>query len=177
MEKKHVRRPKLKAFDPKYTRATLKHGGGSIMLWGAMSSRGVGPLHKIEGNMDKFQYARILNDTMMPYADENMPVTWIFQQDNDPKHTAHYVKQWFLNNSVTVLGWPSCSPDLNPIENLWQVVKTKVSSLKISNFDNLYTETKKAWEDIPSSVCENLVSSMPRRCQAVIDNNGFATKY
>lgn len=114
---------------------------------------------------------------MMTYADENMPVTWIFQQDNDPKHTAHYVKQWFLNNSVTVLGWPSCSPDLNPIENLWQVVKTKVSSLKISNFDNLYTETKKAWEGIPSSVCENLVSSMPRRCQAVIDNNGFATKY
>ena len=53
------------------------------MLWGAMFSRGVGPLHKIDRNMDKFQYVRILSDIMMPYADKNLPVTWMFQQDND----------------------------------------------------------------------------------------------
>ena len=52
------------------------------MLWGAMSSRGIGPLHKIDGNMDKLQYVWNLCDTMMPYANENMPVKWLFQQDN-----------------------------------------------------------------------------------------------
>ena len=53
-----------------------------------MSWCGTGPLHKIEGRMDKFQYTSILENALVPYADKNLPVSWIFQQDNDPKHTA-----------------------------------------------------------------------------------------
>ena len=138
------------------------------MLWPAISSRCVRPLHKIDGNMDKFQYVRNLNVKMIPYCVQNMPVTWIFQQNNELKHTTQHVKQWFLNISVTVLNWPSCKPDLNPIEKLWQFIKTKVGSVKISNFDDLLTETKKAQKVIPTSVCENLATWMPRRCRAVM---------
>ena len=90
------------------------------MLWRAITSRGVGPLYKIDGNMDKFQYVRI-NDAS----------TMLYPQDNDPEHTTHLIKQWFLNNSASVLDWSSCHPDLNPIENLLQVVKKYVRQPKL----------------------------------------------
>lgn len=173
----YVRRPVRAEFNPRYTRPTLKHGGGNIMVWGGMSWRGVGPIAKIEGRMDRFQYTDILQSYLIPYADENLPVNWIFQQDNDPKHTAGHTKKWFTDNMVTVLDWPSCSPDLNPIENLWQVVKERVGGLKITNFTELYAEVQKAWISISKTVCEDLVASMPRRCAAVLLSKGYPTKY
>lgn len=176
-DKPYVRRPKSKDIDPRYTRPTLKHGGGSIMIWGAMHWRGVGPIHKIEGRMDRVQYCNILQNVMLPYTDENLPVIWKLQQDNGPKHTATFTKKWIAENLVSSIDWPSCSPDLNPIENLWQILKRKVSFKKAGNLGVLYEESKLAWESIPPSVCATLIESMPRRLQAVVSNCSYATKY
>lgn len=175
--RKYVRRPKCAAFNPRFVSPIIKHGGGSIMVWGCFSWNGVGPIHRIEGNMDAVKYVEILQNVMLPYAEENLPVIWKFQQDNDPKHTSRVAKKFFEDNSVTVLDWASSSADLNPIEHLWNDVKNALSTQNISNLDQLFEKAKSAWESISVERCRSLIMSMQRRCAAVIKQKGFATKY
>ncbi len=100
-----------------------------------------------------------------------------FQQDNDPKHTAKITKDWLHNNSVTVLEWPSQSPDLNPIEHLWRDLKMAVHQRLPSNLTELERICKEEWQRIPKSRCEKLVSSFPKRLMAVLNQKGASTKY
>lgn len=173
----YVRRPAGKRIEARYCKKTVKHGGGSVMVWGCFSGAGVGPLHKIVGIMDRFMYKDILERVMLPYAEYDMPLRWVFQQDNDPKHSSKVVKSWFAENRVTVMEWPPQSPDLNPIENLWEIVNQKIDRENCTSSTILFQRLEDAWKSIPTSVIDNLIASMPRRCQAVINNNGFATKY
>lgn len=172
-----VRRPHNTEYQPQFTRKTVKHGGAKVMIWGSFSYNGVGPIHQIKGIMDQRMYAEILNEVMLPYAEENMPLKWVYQQDNDPKHTSKLVKEWFRVNKVDVMPWPAQSPDLNPIENLWADVKQKVSEKKPSNVEALWNTVRDAWQQIPLKRCQDLIDSMPRRCAAVIKNKGYSTKY
>uniref|UniRef100_A0A9J7ZQK9 Transposase n=1 Tax=Cyprinus carpio carpio TaxID=630221 RepID=A0A9J7ZQK9_CYPCA len=86
-----VRRPPNSEFKPQYTVKTVKHGGASIMIWACFSYYGVGPIYRIPGIMDQFAYVKILEEVMLLYAEEDMPLKWLFQQDNDPKHTSKLV--------------------------------------------------------------------------------------
>ncbi|GFX93000.1 transposable element Tc1 transposase [Trichonephila clavipes] len=81
---------------PKHTIPTVKHGGGSVMVWGCMTALGVGNLVFIDGIMHKTAYLNILQNTLKESADINWDTlgsNFTFQQDNDPKHTAFVVKE------------------------------------------------------------------------------------
>ena len=100
-----------------------------------------------------------------------------FQHDNDPKHTSKMTIALLKRLRVKVMDWPSMSPDLNPIEHLWGILKRKVEVRKVSNICQLRDVVMEEWKSIPVATCEALVNSMPRRVKAVLDNDGGHTKY
>ncbi|GFX12405.1 transposable element Tcb1 transposase [Trichonephila clavipes] len=85
-----VRRKPNTVLDPKNLRLTVKHGGGSVIVWGCMASNGVGNLVFIDGIMDHKLYIDIHNNNLKGSAKKlGLDGNFIFQQDNDSKHTAH----------------------------------------------------------------------------------------
>ncbi len=150
----------------------------SVMIWAAMSSAGVVPLCFLKSTVNAAIYQEILEHFMLPSADKLYgDADFIFQQDLAPSHTAKGTKSWFNDHGVTVLDWPANSPDLNPIENLWGIVKRKMRDTRPNNADELKATVKETWASIPPQQCHKLITSMPRRIEAVIKAKGAPTKY
>ncbi len=150
----------------------------SVMIWGTMSSAGVGPLCFFKTNITAPVYQDILEHFMLPSADQLFKdADFIFQQDLAPAHTTKSTKSWLNDHGVGVLDWPANSPDLNPIDNLWGIVKRKIRNKRPKNPDELKATVKETWASIPPQQCHKLITSMPRRIEAVIKAKGAPTKY
>uniref|UniRef100_A0AAZ3R4E8 Transposase n=1 Tax=Oncorhynchus tshawytscha TaxID=74940 RepID=A0AAZ3R4E8_ONCTS len=165
---RRVLRKKKDEYNPKNTIPTVKHGGGNIILWGCFSAKGTGRLQRIEGRMDGAMYRKILANNLLPPL--KMGSGWVFQHDNDPKHTARATKEWLRKKHLKVLEWPSQSPDLNPIEKLWRELKVRIAQRQLK-------VCMEEWAKIPAAVCANLVKNYRKRMISVIANKGFCTKY
>ena len=95
---------------------SVKHGGGSIMLWGCFSAVGTGRLVRIKRKMNGAKYREILDENLLQSTqDLRLGQRFTLQQENILMHTAKTMQEWLRDKSLNVLGWPSQSPDLNPI--------------------------------------------------------------
>ena len=107
--------------------------------------------------------------------------TTMFMQDSAPCHVSKLMKAWFAARSVDVLEWCGSSPDLNPIENLWQRLKRMIRAggKPPGNLKELEKLIKKAWRQMAKDTeyLQNLCDSMPRRLAAVEEAGGAATRY
>ena len=101
----------------------------------------------------------------------------IVQQDNDPKHTANIVKEYWTSNGIELLDWPSQLPDLNPIDNLWAILDNRLKGRRPNSEEELYGILHDGWQVLDTELLTSLVDSMPRRLEAVIAVNGKLTKY
>ena len=102
-------------------------------------------------------------------------------QDNARPHVAKATIKALRQRDITFFDWPAFSPDLNPIEHIWNWMKEWIEEHyqeeALSNYSTLREAVCKAWDAVPSEYLESLISSMKRRCEAVIAANGLFTKY
>lgn len=160
---------------------TVKFGGGSVMVWGCITSKGVGQLTKIIGGLDADLYCEILTDelqgTLNYYDFEKSDI--IFQQDNDPKHMSTKAKTHLKALGINTMEWPSQSPDLNPIEQVWSLLKRRLAMYPSDpvGINELWERIELEWNKISKDDCLALINSMPERIKAVLQAKGGNTKY
>jgi len=170
-----------KTLTDQHVKGTVKYGGGNLMMWGCMTAQGVGHACRIDGRMDAALYVSILDDeleqTLEYYRLDRYEI--IFQQDNDAKHTSKLARNWFNEKEIRLLEWPAQSPDLNPIEHLWQHLKRQLAMYENepAGIHELWERVEDEWSKIPVQVCIDLINSMPRRVAAVLKAKGGHTKY
>ena len=122
----------------------------------------------------------MLNDHLLPFLRRLGGGNWTFQQDGASVHTAADTIAWLKARNLDPISWPSLSPDLNPIENLWGLLVRRVydnGRRQFNSAQELRAAIQTSWNSIELEVQENLVLSMPKRMYAVIRGGGKTTKY
>lgn len=166
------------ALHDRHIQGTVKHGGGNVMVWGCFSWAGVGALVKIDGIMTADSYIDILRENLeVSLVKTGLENKFVFQQDNDPKHTAKKSKAFFRSCRIKPMEWPPQSPDLNPIENLWAILDSRVDKTGVTNKHNYFQALENAWEDLDPQHLKNLVESMPKRLQKLLKARGGHINY
>ena len=132
-----------------------------------------GDIHQVQGIMNKEQYHSILVRHAIPSGNRLFRGMWVFQQDNDPKHTSNLCKKYLQGKAeagnFAIMEWPPQSPDISPIELLWDEVDRQVQEKRPSCLEQLVQVVKTTWHELSEDVLDKLLQRMPLICQAVID--------
>jgi transposase len=144
-----------------------------VHIWGCITLGGIEICHLFEGILNSDRYINFLYEKLIPiYTD-----AFIFQQDNSSVHKSKKTKLFLKQFNVQLLDFPPNSPDLNPIENLWHLIKHYMSKMKDVTKDNFKDKVKECCNNIDYSSIFNIISSMHVRVQKIIENNGDHINY
>ncbi len=162
--------------------STVQAGGDGVMMWGIFSWNTVGTLVPIEHSLYTTAYLSIVADHVHPFMTTVYPSSDdYFQQDNAPCHKAQIISDWILehDNEFTLLKYSPQSPDLNPIEHLWDVVEREICimDVKPTNLQQLRDAIMSIRTKISEKSFQHLVESMPWRIKAVLKAKWGPTLY
>jgi len=149
------------------------------MVWGAFSEAVYSKFSFLSGKQTAQMYAETLKEYLLPFCEEPTPGNWILQRDNASIHTATLTKSFLKSNSVNVLPWPARSPDLNPTENIWEVLSRRVyrKSRQFCGVKELKDCITMQWARMDRDLRCNLVKSMTKRCMQVLKRAGRKTEF
>ena len=157
-----------------------RFGGGSVMVWAGISAQGKTDLHVIDnGTLTALRYVNeILDVYTRPYAGA-VGENFILMDDNARAHRARITDQYLEQATIVRMEWQARSQDLNAIEHAWDMLQTAVSSRRVqpASVQELRQALLEEWDQIPQYKIRRLISSMRRRCQAVIEARGHHTRY
>ncbi len=162
--------------------STVQAGGGGVMVWGIFSWHTLGPLVPIEHQLNATAYLSIVANHVHPLTTTVYPSsTGYFQQDNTQCYKAKIISDWFLehDNEFTLLKWPPQSPDLNPMEHLWDVLEREICimDVQLTNLQQLQDAIMSIWTKISDKYFQHLVESMPRRIKEVLKAKWGPTQF
>jgi len=152
--------------------------GISVMFWGCFSQQGLSKLVVVDGALRADNYKKLLEDHLLPELTK-INCQMVFMQDNAPCHKARTVLQFFADHDITIMDWPAQSPDLNPIENLWSIIKQRRAKKfgMPTTKNELIEQIFEIWDNIDAELKNKLAESVPKRLIKIIENNGKQLDY
>jgi transposase len=154
--------------------STVKHSA-KVHIYGCFTEDGFGNIYCFTQNLNADLLCTIYKTTLLSSArkffgrDDH---SWFLQEDNDPKHMSGKAQRWRKENQVKRISWPSQSPDLNPIENVWAILKANISNYEPTSTKDLIEIIKKEWKALNNVFAKNLVVSMKNRISLILANKG-----
>ena len=150
--------------------------GGSVMIWGGIMGGRKTDLIIIPGILNAQRYiTKVLGPVIITFLNQD-PGT--LMHDNARPHNARLTQNYLARHNVNVLQWPTCSPDMNPIEHIWDVLGRRArDNHVINNINDLRAALIQEWNAVPNDVVRCYVRSMPSRMIAVIRRRGGHTRY
>ncbi len=147
-----------------------------INVWGAISIRGTSTLALFGHNVNSEVYCAIL-DEHLESIDALFPDGYTFQQDNAPPHTSKFTKARMVDHKIKVISWPANSPDLNPIENVWGLIKRRLGLEDPMKTGEWKAKIEDIWLLLGHDYLESLIRSMPKRIEMCIAADGDHINY
>lgn len=149
-----------------------------VMIWGAFSAKGKSKLFFVDKTLNSEGYQRILKSHVLPYVRKYFKKSeYIFQQDNAPCHNSASTKAFMRQKGINTMEWPANSADLNPIENIWGIMKVKISQRNPKNVEELKQFIQEEWNNINPTTIKNLINSKKNRVKEVIEKKGEKINY